>query len=227
MYIRPHLDFCDVIYHIRKISDVSVPSFRLNNLMNSIEKIQYQAPRTHLYGNRSDNVLRGIFCRTNRYKKSFYPHSIQAWNDIGPDLRQEVSLSVFKTNILKLIRPLKNDTFGVYDPKGIKRLFQLRVGLSPLNGHKKRHNFRDTRSDVCSCLCASETTKHYLTRCTNERKILMDSISPTLMANHVPMVDNSSIVKCLLYGDVSLPPDVNSVILKATLKFMDDIERFV
>ena len=78
--------------------------------------------------------------------------------------------------------------------------------------------------------CASETTKHYLTRCTNfsnERKILMDSISPILMANHVPMVDSSSIVKCLLYGDVSLPPDVNSVILKATLKFMDDTERFV
>ena len=52
------------------------------------------------------------------------------------------------------------------------------------------------------------------------REILMDSISPTLMANHVPMVDNSSIVKCLLYG-------VNSVILKATLKFMDDTEHFV
>ena len=100
----------------------------------------------------------------------------------------------------------------------------------PLNDHKKRHNFRDTRSDVYSCLCASEITKHYLTRCThfsNERKILMDSISPILMANHVPMVDNSSIVKCLLYGDVSLPPDVNSVILKATLKFMDDTERFM
>ena len=114
--------------------------------------------------------------------------------------------------------------------QGIKRLFQLRVGLSPLNDHKKRHNFRDTRSDVCSCACASETTKHYLTRCTNfcnERKILMDSISPILMANHVPMVGNSSIVKCLLYGDISLPPDVNSVILKAALKFMDDTERFM
>ena len=43
MYIRPHLDFCDVIYHIPKISDVSVPSSRLHNLMNPIEKIQYQA----------------------------------------------------------------------------------------------------------------------------------------------------------------------------------------
>ena len=43
MYIRPHLDFCDVIYHIPNISDVSVPSSRLHNLMNAIEKIQYQA----------------------------------------------------------------------------------------------------------------------------------------------------------------------------------------
>ena len=42
MYIRPHLDFCDVIYHIPKISDVSVPSSRLHNLMKAIEKIQYQ-----------------------------------------------------------------------------------------------------------------------------------------------------------------------------------------
>ena len=39
MYIRPHLDFSDVIYHIPKISDVSGPSSRLNNLMNAIEKI--------------------------------------------------------------------------------------------------------------------------------------------------------------------------------------------
>ena len=98
-----------------------------NNYTPEYLKSPIPPPRTHVYGNRSDNVLHGIFCRTNRYKKSFYPHNIQAWNDIGPDLRQAVSLSVFKTNILKLIRPLKNDTFGVYDPKGIKRLFQLRV----------------------------------------------------------------------------------------------------
>ena len=115
MYIRPHLDFCDVIYHISNISDVSIPSFRLNNLMNAVQyqaalaitatwkgtnldkvyeplwwesltdrrwfrRLTYfykiynnytpeylQSPipplRTHLYGNRSDNVLRGIFCR--------------------------------------------------------------------------------------------------------------------------------------------------------------------
>ena len=43
MYVQPHLDFCDVIYHIPKISDVFDSSIHLNNLMNPIERIQYQA----------------------------------------------------------------------------------------------------------------------------------------------------------------------------------------
>ena len=63
-----------------------------NNYTPEYLKSPIPPPRTHLFGNRSDNVLRGIFCRTNRsdnvlrgifcrtnrYKNSFYPHSIQA-----------------------------------------------------------------------------------------------------------------------------------------------------
>ena len=33
---------------------------------------------------------------------------------------------------------------GIHDPSGLRYLFQLRVGLSPLRYHKKRHNFIDT-----------------------------------------------------------------------------------
>ena len=39
MYVRPHLDSCDVIYNILEVSCLIL----LNNLMNSIERIQYQA----------------------------------------------------------------------------------------------------------------------------------------------------------------------------------------
>lgn len=42
-YIRPHLDFCDVIYHISCITNPFDSSINLNYLMNAIEKIQYQA----------------------------------------------------------------------------------------------------------------------------------------------------------------------------------------
>ena len=43
MYVRPHLDFCDVIYHITKIGNLFDSSFRLSNWMDQIERVQYQA----------------------------------------------------------------------------------------------------------------------------------------------------------------------------------------
>ena len=43
MYVRPHLDFCDVIFHTPKVLNSFDSSIHLNYLMNSIERIQYQA----------------------------------------------------------------------------------------------------------------------------------------------------------------------------------------
>ena len=94
-------------------------------------KPQFRVPRNHLFGTRNENDLHSIKCRTNAYLHSFYPHSVKIWNEIGPTLRQVPSLSIFKTNVLKLIRPQKKNVFNIHDPEGTKRLFQLRVGLSP------------------------------------------------------------------------------------------------
>ena len=43
MYIRPHLDYCDIIYHIPPLSYQFCSSITLHSLMESIERIQYQA----------------------------------------------------------------------------------------------------------------------------------------------------------------------------------------
>ena len=43
MYIRPHLDFCDVIYHRPCITNPFDSSINLNYLMNTLERIQYHA----------------------------------------------------------------------------------------------------------------------------------------------------------------------------------------
>ena len=43
MYIRPHLDDCDIIYHIPPLSNQFCSSITLHSLMESIERIQYQA----------------------------------------------------------------------------------------------------------------------------------------------------------------------------------------
>ena len=258
MHVRPHLDYCDIIFHIPKIFNPFDSSIHLNYMMNSLEQTQYQAAlaitgawkgtnrnkiyeelgweslsdrrwsrrlfqvykiqnnytptylkspmptlRTHLFGLRTDNVIHEIKCRTNRYSGSFYPHSVKCWNDIGPELREASSLSIFKANILKLIRPLKKDIFGLHDPIGVKRLFQLRVGLSPLKYHKMKHNFRDTLSDICDCRDESETLKHYLLHCINYadvRHVFMESIAPILLDNNLLSLQENLMVKLFLYG---------------------------
>ena len=43
MYIRPHLDYCDIIYHIPPLSNLFCSFIILHSLMESIERIQYQA----------------------------------------------------------------------------------------------------------------------------------------------------------------------------------------
>ena len=208
MYVRPHLDFCDVVYHSPKIPSVFDSSFRLTNLMDQIESIQYQAAlavtgtwkgtslnkiydelgwepltdrrwfrrlaqffkiyngytpdylkyclpahRTNLQCTRSVNEFREMRCRTTSYMKSFFSHSVKIWNDLAVEFKQVPSLSIFKSKIIKHIRPLKRTVYGIYDPIGVKRLFQL----SPLVEHKKRHK--------CRCKIQVENTEHFLLNC--------------------------------------------------------------
>ena len=97
-------------------------------------------PRRHLFGRHYTNDLYKIHCRTKRFLSSFYPDSIKCWNELGPEMRQSESISGFKQKILKIIQPAKQSIFKIHDPHGIKYIYQLRVGLSPLRYHKNAIN---------------------------------------------------------------------------------------
>ena len=43
MYVRPHLDYCDIIYHIPSKSTLTESTVNLHSLMRSVESTQYQA----------------------------------------------------------------------------------------------------------------------------------------------------------------------------------------
>ena len=68
-------------------------------------------------------------------------------------------------HILSLIRSKTKSTFGVHDPLGRRYIFQLRVNLSPLRNHRRRHNFSDTPSGICECNQDIEDTSHFLFEC--------------------------------------------------------------
>ena len=118
--------------------------------------------RRLLYGKTNPNIYESIRCMSTRYKSSFLPDSVNAWNNLGFDFQNSKSLDIFKHKINSFIRPVPKSIFGIHNPKGLKCLFQLRVGLSPLRYDKRRHNFADTPSDICECGMASENTSHFI-----------------------------------------------------------------
>ena len=123
------------------------------------ENIKFPTLHRHLYGVRLGNVLKDIECETPRYRNSCFLDSVTMWNELGPNLRGSVSISKVKETLLPLYRPGKKTIFNVHD-YGIKWIFQLRVGLSPLKSHKKSHTFAGYEhpgADTCSCKMEAES----------------------------------------------------------------------
>ena len=94
MHMRPHLDYCDFIFHIPALSNNFNLDINLNYQMRTLESIQYQAaskpvlePMRLLFGSRSTNVLPLIPCKTDRYSNYFYPDAVKSWNKIGVEPR--------------------------------------------------------------------------------------------------------------------------------------------
>ena len=183
----------------------------------------------HLFGYRITNVLENIVCNNDRYKNSFFPNSVSLWNELGPDFRGVESLSAFKRKLLKIFRPEKKSLYDIYDAIGIKWIFQLRVGLSPLKSHKKLHYFQDTPDDTCNCGLHSETTCHFLLHCPDfivHRHELFEIVNPILYVHATGFVDDLKLVHLLLYGNVEFDLKENQSILKATIKYIKNSSRF-
>ena len=124
---------------------------------------------------------------------------------------------------------MKKGLFNIHDPNGIKWIFQLRVGLSPLKTHKKSHGFKDIQDDVCNCLLNVESTEHFLLKCPNyleHRCQLFETVNQIQQANNVNYLNDRKFLRLLLYGDENLPFEANKAVLSATINFISKTSRF-
>ena len=165
------------------------------------------------------------FHETSRYMNSFLPYAINSWNNIITNFQNNPTFTSLKAYILSLIRPKIKSTFGAHDPLGLPYLFQLRVNLSPLRSHKRRHNFADTPSEICNQ--GVECTRHFLFECpryTNHRANLAVSVIDILQRNKLNDLGNQ--LELYLYGHPSLNLIDNRQILLSTIKNIKDTKRF-
>ena len=158
------------------------------NLCNSMEQspnylFRLIPKQNTRYAKRNSKGI--VSCRTNHeyFKNFFFPATIKQWNMLDSDIWSSESLNVFKNKILSFIRPKANSFFNYLNPKGVKLITRLRLGLSHLWNHKFEHNFQDCLNPICSCGIEVETTAHFLLHCPNylhERKTLLDNIKSDL-----------------------------------------------
>ena len=95
---------------------------------------------TH-YTFRNSDKIPYFKTKHNFFKNSFFPSVIIEWNKLDPSLRRCDSYNVFKSNILKFIRPSSNSFFDCHNPIGIKYITRIRLGLSHLQKHKFKRSF--------------------------------------------------------------------------------------
>ena len=178
------------------------------------------------YSLRNQDVIGRIKARTEKFQSSFYPHCLAVWNEFDPELRHAPSVTVFKKKLLSIIRPPAKSVFGIHDPVGLSYLTQIRVGLSKLNFHKFKHNFRDTVNPMCPTNDGIVDVGHFLLLCPSfdaQRRDLLAGVRPLVQINNL---SNCDLIEVLLYGAKDLPDDVNKNILELTLKFIHQTGRF-
>ena len=173
-------------------------------------------------------VVGQIRARTEKFRSSFYPHSLTEWNKLDPELRESSSVSVLK-NLFSQIRPPANSVYGIHNPKGIAFLTQLRMGLSKLNFHKFKHNFKDKINPMCPVNDGIEDTEHFLLLCNSfrqQRCSLLAGVNDVLRACRHSESADINMLQLLLYGNKSLPLEANKMILNLTIKYISETERF-
>ena len=183
--------------------------------------------RNEAYQTRYFANIPSLSFKHNFFKNTFFRSTILEWNKLDPSLRNSASYNVFKNSILKFIRPSPNKIVQCHNPKGIKLVTRLRLGLSHLREHKFKHSFQDTLNPLCSCGVDIETTSHYFLHCPlfhAERSSLLNNINE--IDSTIFNKSDSVVTRILLYGNESFKDEVNLLILNATIDFVLSTNRF-
>ena len=178
------------------------------------------------YSLQEQNVFEPLASRTQGYYDSYYPYCLREWNKLDPSLRSIDSLSKFKAELIKSLRPPKRSVFKISDIVGVRLLTRLRLGCSHLQEHKFRHNF--SNSSRCICGDGDETTEHFLLCCrhfANTRLTLFEQVS-NILKTDVKVLPEHRLVEILLYGDNNCNEIANKLITEAMIAFIKHFKRF-
>ena len=124
-------------------------------------------------------------------------------------------------------RPSANSLFNCHNPKGIKFITRIQLGLSHLHEHKFKHSFQDSLNLFCSCSLDIQSTAHFLLYCLTyiiERRTLLRNL--VNIDNNLLDLCEPVLIRTLLFGCNSFDTDANTNVLNATIEYLPSTKRF-
>jgi hypothetical protein len=171
--------------------------------------------------------------RTATYQNSFFPQSINDWNQLDLKTRQIATLTGFKDAMKKLVGYPVNKLYHHNNSKGAIWQTRLRLGLSGLSSH--RCDYNHIMDPKCpSCNAKIEDPHHYFITCptfSGPRDQLLKETCDILLTYDIE-VDfrrkcfRESLVNALLCGTPQISKIDNIKIFELTQKFICDSQRF-
>jgi hypothetical protein len=169
-----------------------------------------------MYSLRNSENVSYLPCRTNLYKESFLPSTINLWNSLPTELRNSPSVSAFKQSISNIAQLKPPPYYLVGHRRAQIYHTRLRTNCSSLNLTLFQKNI--VESPLCQC-GEIESTEHYFLRCPLYQQLrvtLLNQVNPTLRAS----------THLFLYGNAALPNDENIDIFKAVQDYITKSKRF-
>ena len=118
------------------------------------------------YNLRNSQDIRMPKVNKNYFLKSFIPSTIKSWNKLNENIRSISEVDTFRLNLKTIFG--KIETYKPYltgHSEGSINLARIRMNLSGLNAHRKKHHFIDY-SSCPNCNNPLEDDSHYFFECT-------------------------------------------------------------
>ena len=196
--------------HMHKIVNSNVPPYLSGVLPKTL------AENTH-YDLRNRDHIKQLKCRTEKFRKSFFPDCIRHWNNLDESVRTIEDISAFRnelTDVSSKSPPLYN-----YGQRKLNIIHaQLRLRCSNLKAHLTSLHVID--NPLCHCNLGIEDNCHFFFNCPLyhiQREQLLDVVQQFTRFD----------LNILLFGDDQLNLEQNKVIFEAVQKYIKDSHRFV
>jgi hypothetical protein len=171
--------------------------------------------------------------RTTTYQNSFFPHTINDWNNLPLNIREIPTLDSFKETIKKSAGPKPNKLYHHSNSAAEINQTRMRLGLSGLSAQRFEYNhIADPKCLICGA--QNESPLHYLLLCPTyqiPRQTFLIEVCEVLQRNQIE-IDflnihfRNYLINTCLRGDPNLDFPSNQEIFNKTRTFIKDSHRF-